>query len=389
LAGLVVRPRSGILHGHDWVYSTEILKTFGNPQPGDTISIKDGRDRLLGSAIYNPRSKIVARRFSRRRQEIDDDFLKRRVQRAIAWRQDRHLRPELCRLIWGEADGLPGVIADRYGDTIVLQTNTLSMDLHRESLAALLGELDGVNAVLERNDASSRKAEGMEPRSGTLYGRAPELADITLDGVRFLVDFGLGHKTGLYLDQLDSYSAVAALATDGTVLDAFSNAGGFSLFCAKAGAREVTAIESGHAACAALRRNAEANGLAVDLLEEDAFKALPMLQRQGAKYDLVILDPPSFTHIRGKSAEALRGYRTLHRLAANLMSPDGVMATFCCSHHISPEAFRKAVADGFGEARRSANIIGTFDQPVDHPVALHLPETAYFKGLLLSARPSF
>ncbi len=160
MAGLIIRPRARILHGHDWVYASEVLKVFGNPADGDVISIKDGRDKLLGSAIYNSKSQIIARRFSRRRQDLDEDFFQRRIAQAEAWRGRNGCNPELCRLIWSEADGLPGVVADRYGDVVVLQTLTQAMDQRAGTIAAVLAAMPGVHHVVERNDAPVRVAEG-------------------------------------------------------------------------------------------------------------------------------------------------------------------------------------------------------------------------------------
>ena len=220
-------------------------KIFGNPADGDVISIKDGRDKLLGSAIYNSRSQIIARRFSRRRQILDADFFSRRIRRALAWRARAGCDPNLCRLVWSEADGLPGVIADRYGDVIVLQTLTLAMDRHKESIAGILSELPEVRSIVERNDGAVRTAEGLPLANGILLGGDPGEREISVRGVRLLVDFLHGQKTGLYLDQLENYAIVAEHARGRRVLDCFSNQGGFALTCAQGGAREVTAVESG------------------------------------------------------------------------------------------------------------------------------------------------
>src|SRR5437899_11369726 len=170
MAGLIVKPRARILHGHDWVFSSEVLKIFGNPADGDVISLKDGRDHLIGSAIYNSKSQIVARRFSRRRQDLDPDFFRRRIVQASEYRDRRHVDPKLRRAVWSESDGLPGVIIDRYGDHFVLQTLTCAMDIRKDLIAAAMVVLFGDIAIVERNDAHVRKAEGLELRSGVLCG---------------------------------------------------------------------------------------------------------------------------------------------------------------------------------------------------------------------------
>ena len=387
MAGLIIRPRARILHGHDWVYASEVLKVFGSPADGDVISLKDGRDRLLGSAIYNAKSQITARRFSRRRQDLDADFFSRRITQAVAWRERTGCDPLLCRLVWSEADGLPGVVADRYADVVVLQTLTLAMDQRKTLIAEALAALPGVRHVVERNDAPVRVAEGLPLVTGLLIGGDPGEREVDLRGVRFLVDFLRGQKTGLYLDQAENYAIVAAQARGRRVLDCFSNQGGFALACALQGAAGVTAVESGAGSAAKLRENAARNGLTITTQEEDVFSFLKEAARRRAEYDLIILDPPSFTKARGKINEALRGYRELHLRGAELLSAQGLLATFSCSHHVSAGEFESAVADGLTDAPRSARVLHRFTQAADHPAVLHLPETCYLKGLLLEAMP--
>lgn len=385
MGGIVVRPRSRILHGHDWVYASEVLKVFGSPSDGEVVSIKDGKDRLLGSGIFNSKSQIVVRRFSRRRQELDGDFFRRRITQAVEHRQRAGCRMDLCRLVWSESDGLPGVVADRYGPVIVLQTLTAAMDARSESIAEALLEVTGASTVHERNDAPARRAEGLDMRAGHLAGAPSGPLEIEVDGVVFQVDPSSGHKTGLYLDQLESHRVVAALSPGRSVLDCFSNQGGFALACAKAGASAVTAVESGATSAARIRENASANGLDVSVREADVFD---FLKRPDApRYDVIILDPPSFAKGRGRVGDALRGYRDLHAKAAPLLSKDGILATFCCSHHVSAAEFEEAVAAGLHDARRSARIVRRLQQPPDHPVLLGVPETEYLKGLVLEALP--
>jgi len=389
MAGLIVRPRAGILHGHDWVYRSEVLKVYGSPEPGDVIAVKDGRDRLLGSAIYNPTSQIVARRFSRRKEELDGEFFRRRIARAADLRARMGCDPALHRIIWSEADGLPGVVADRYGSTAVLQIATLAMDTRKNLIAEALAALPGVRSVIERDDTPARRAEGLAPAHGTLHGPAPEPMVCRIAGAGFEVDFAGGHKTGLYLDQAANYARVAAHARGRSVLDVFSNVGGFALACAAAGAREVAAIESGAETAARLARNAALNHATVEIRQADAFTDLAALARAGRVFDIVILDPPSFTRAKGKVGDALRGYRELHRLAAPLIAPGGFLATFSCSHHVAPAAFQEAVVEGLAAGRRSARIAEIYFQAPDHPAILHLPETFYLKGLLLQTVAAF
>lgn len=384
MGGVIVRPRSRILHGHDWVYSSEILKTFGSPEDGSVVSIKDGRDQLLGVGIYNSKSQIVVRRFSRRRQDLDEDFFRRRIAQALEYRVKAGCRSDLLRLVWSESDGLPGVIADRYGRVVVLQTLTKAMDLHREMIANVLAGLTSADCVIERNDAPVRSSEGLDLRSGLLVGNAPELpVEVEACGVRFRVDPLAGHKTGLYLDQLDSYALVAPLAKGRRVLDCFSNQGGFALACAKSGATSVTAVESGAESVSKLRENVSRNGLDIDVKHADVFD---VLNRDG-EYDLIILDPPSFTKTRAKVAEALRGYRDLHARAARLLAKGGLLVSFCCSHHVAVHEFEEAIAEGLQDAKRNMRLLRRIGQPLDHPVVVGIPETEYLKGVVLEAMP--
>lgn len=384
MGGIIVRPRSRILHGHDWVFSSEILKTFGSPADGSVVSIKDGRDHLLGVGIYNAKSQITVRRISRHRQELDEDFFRRRISQAMDYRRRAGCREDVLRLVWSESDGLPGVVADRYGKVIVLQTLTLAMDLHREVIARVLQELTGAECVIERNDAAVRASEGMELRTGVLLGTAPGEVVVEAAGATFRLDPLTGHKTGLYLDQLESYTLVAPLSRGLRVLDCFSNQGGFALACAKAGAASVTAVESGAESVAKLRANAERNAVAVDVRQADVFDVLA----RGGEFDMVILDPPSFARARSKVAEAVRGYRDLHSRAARLLTKNGLLVTFSCSHHVAGHEFEEAVAAGLNDAKRSMRLLRRIGQPADHPVVVGLPETEYLKGLVLEAMPA-
>jgi 23S rRNA (cytosine1962-C5)-methyltransferase len=273
---------------------------------------------------------------------------------------------------------------DRYADVIVLQTLTLGMDRHKELIVKVISDLNDVRHVIERNDSSVRVTEGLPLVAGPLYGGDPGEREVDVKGVRFLVNFLQGQKTGLYLDQLENYSIVAEHARGRRVLDCFSNQGGFALACARNGALEVTAVESSAESAKKLRENSVRNGLSLSVVEDDVFSFLKAAERRGDLYDLIILDPPSFTRTRNKINDALRGYRELHLRSARLLA-QGVLATFSCSHHVSAGEFDSAVAGGFSDARRSARIIRRLGQGADHPVLLHLPETFYLKGLLLDA----
>ena len=386
MAGIVIKPRARILHGHDWVFSSEVLKIFGKPADGDVISLKDGKDHLIGSAIYNSKSQIVARRFSRRRQDLDQDFFQRRIAQASEYRDRRNIDAKLRRVVWSESDGLPGVIIDRYADDFVLQTLTLAMDMRKELITAAMVDLFGDIAIVERNDAPVRKAEGLELRSGVLRGTSSQSV-IEVGGVELEVDFLRGHKTGLYLDQKHNYGIVADHARERRVLDCFTNQGAFALTCARAGALEVTGIEENSENISTAKRNAARNDLKIEWVQQDVFQFLRGAEKAGAQYDLIVLDPPSFTKTKSGLRDALRGYRELHMRAFKLLSKDGLIATFSCSHHVDDRAFLQTISDALVDARRSARRLRRFEQAVDHPVLPTIPETEYFRGFLLEMMP--
>ena len=391
MAGLIVKPRSRILHGHDWVYSSEVLKAFGKPANGDIVSLRDGKDRLLGSGIYNAQSQIVARRFSRQRQDLDLDFFQRRLQQALEYRQRRGLDLTACRLVWSESDGLPGVIIDRYRNAFALQTLTLAMDQRQplivealHGLAAGLGIAD--YTIVERNDAPIRRAEGLELRTGLLHGIESAQA-VEILGLRFELDLLHGQKTGFYLDQVENYRQVAAWASGRRVLDCFANQGAFALACARAGAEKVTAVEISQDATALISANATRNDLHVDAIAENVFDFLKRQEAARTEYDLIILDPPSFTKTKDKLQDAMRGYKEIHLRALQLLSPRGLLATFSCSHHVGADLFREMITDSLVDAKKSARLLATYRQNADHPILATIPETEYLKGFLLELAP--
>ena len=387
MAGIVVKPRARIFHGHDWVYGSEVLKTFGNPEPGDVVSLKDGQDRSLGSAIYNPNSQIVARRFSRRKQDLNHDFFIRRIGQALASRDKLGSLRNPGRVIWSESDGLPGLIIDRYGSHLVLQTLTLAMDQRKQLIVEVAKQLLSPSSIIERNDAPIRKAEGLDLVTGVLFGEKPGIFELEAKGIRFHVDLLTGHKTGLYLDQLDNYEAVAKLANGLRVLDCFSNQGAFAIACANAGASAVTAIEINGPLVKLINKNAQLNNVTITTEEANVFDYLSEQIRENLEFDLIILDPPSFTKSKESINSARRGYKEIHLRALQLLPTDGYLATFSCSHHVSREMFLEMIVDASVDAKRHVRIVQYLTQPLDHPILPHIPETEYLKGFLLQVLP--
>lgn len=389
MPGLVIKPRARIFHGHDWVYASEVQKAFGNPVAGDVISLKDFKDRPLGTAIYNPDSQIVARRFSRRKQELDAEFFTRRLERAQALRDSMGFREGLYRLVWSEADGLPGVVIDRYGSHFVLQTLTLAMDRRKHLLVEALQACFGEIVVIERNDSSIRKAEGLNPVTGVLAGKWGGPFEMEANGLKQEVDLLEGQKTGIYLDQLDNYASVARVAKGKSVLDCFCNQGGFALHAAKAGAASVLAVDISAGAIAATRENASRNGLVIDAQEANVFDFLNEAETAGRDFDLIILDPPSFTKSRKSVGGAMRGYKEIHLRALKLLTREGILSTYSCSHHISEKEFFEMICDASVDAKRTLRLIDRHSQRRDHPIIATLPETHYLKGFTLQAVGGF
>lgn len=389
MSSLIIQPRSRLFHGHLWAYATEIKARVGDPQPGDVVTLKDVRGRPIGSAIYNPQSQISARLFSYRRQDLDLDFFRRRIQRALKLREDSGIDPRLARVVWSESDGLPGVIVDRYGDHLVLQTLTLAMDQRIELIVEALREIYQPRSIVERNEVAVRKAEGMDLRKGARYGEVPPPFEMRAGSLVFAVDVLEGQKTGLYLDQLGAYQAVARHAKGRRVLDCFANQGGFAQACALAGAASVVALDASESAMAQAESNASAAGVKMATVTENAFDFLKQSEGNGDRYDLIILDPPSFTRTKGGIKDALRGYKEIHLRAMKMLDPGGILATFSCSHHVSTGDFHQVVVDAAVDARKVLRQIETYMQRADHPIIATMPETEYLRGYAFEVQASW
>lgn len=383
MSALTVQPRSRLFHGHEWVYASDVKNTIGEPLPGEVIALRDVKGRPLGSAIYNPKSQIVARRFSFRRQDLDGEFFLRRIERALNYRKSLPIDQNLCRLVWSESDGLPGLIVDRYGDHLVLQTLTLAMAQRQDLIVEALVQLLNPQSITARNDAPIRKAEGLELEKVMLHGLAPKPFTIETGKLSFQVDLFEGQKTGLYLDQLDNYAAVARYAKDRRVLDCFTNQGGFAQACALAGAKEVIAVDVSEPAVNMARQNATNAGVTLDVRVENVFDFLKSEEKSGSVYDMIVLDPPSFTKSKQSLHDAMRGYKEIHLRALKMLGPGGVLSTFSCSHHVSGGDFRAMIAGAAVDAKRSLRQLAVYSQRQDHPIITGIPETEYLRGFSL------
>jgi 23S rRNA (cytosine1962-C5)-methyltransferase len=389
VARLVLRPRheQRVLGGHPWIYRADVARLDGTWAADQAVTVTDAGGVLVGRGFYNPRPQIVCRLATRHDEPVDTDFFRRRLEAAWRFRATLPVDGDGIRLVFGEGDGLPGLVLDRYADALVLQPTTLGMDRHAPELARLAAELTGARGVYRRADPAAAAIEGFEAAAGWLLGAptAPSEVVIREGPCRFRVDVTGGHKTGFYLDQRENRDLVATLAGGREVLDAFCYTGAFACRTLVGGAAAVVGIESSPEAAARARAHAEAHAGAdrFSLIEANAFDVLRGLGRDGVRFDLIVLDPPSFTRRKTAVEAALRGYKEINLRALACLRPGGILATFSCSHHVSAATFEEVCRAAAADARRAVRVRATLGQARDHPVLLTVPETRYLKGLLL------
>jgi len=380
-----------LLAGHPWLYEGSVLRVTREVKDGEVVQVKDHRQRLLGTGFFNSRSRIRVRLLARERVRMDAHFFETRIKSALEHRRRWMSGASSYRLVNAESDGLSGLIIDWYEGVAVMQTSSLGMDLRKREIVEALNRVAKPRAVVERNDMGSRKFEGMEDAGGVLAGslEEAELArlSVRMNNLNFEVNLATGHKTGIYLDQQLNYQLAATLAGGGAVLDAFCFQGGFALHAAKLGASSVLGLDQSEEAIGVARRLAEVNRLASKVSFETAnvFDWLKSAtSAAGGKtapcFDLIILDPPSFTRNRASVGDALRGYKEIHLRALKLLKPGGVLATFCCSHHVDASLFEEVILGAAYDARRVLRRVRQFTQPDDHPILPSVPETEYLKG---------
>jgi len=373
---------------HPWVFSGAVERLAGEPGPGDTVDVRSADGEVLARAAYSPSSQIRARAWTFRDEPVDDGLIARRLASAIAARGGPTAGgPEgACRLVYAESDGLPGVIVDRYADTLVVQLLTAGAERWRETIADLLPAATGLDRVWERSDVEVRGLEGLESRVGPLAGDSPPPRIAIREGdLRLWVDVHRGHKTGAYLDQRDNRARIRELAAGRRVLDAFCYSGGFAVHALTGGAASVLAVDASTEALAMARANLELNGLAADrceLTEGNVFEVLRGLRDRAASFDLIVLDPPKFAATASQRQGAARGYKDINLLAFKLLSPGGLLATFSCSGAIGGELFQSIVAGAALDAGVEAQIVERLGQAADHPVLLSFPEAEYLRGLV-------
>ncbi len=376
-----------LLRRHPWVFSGAVAEVVGAPRPGAVVDVVDGAGHFLARGTYSPRSQIRVRLCTWDEGEVvGRAFWERRLERALAGRAAlEESGTTAYRLVHAESDGLPGVVVDRYGPFLVLQLLSQGADAWREELVALLVGRCAPRGIYERSDAPVRRLEGLPLRNGLLWGEEPpERVEVWEEGRPFLVEIRRGQKTGAYLDQRENRLRVAPLCAGKEVLDAFTYSGWFAVRAAGEGAAAVVGLDSSSDALALAGENARWNGVEerTSWEEGDAFEVLREWRAAGRQFDVVILDPPKFAARREQVRAAGRGYKDINLLGLHLLRPGGLLVTFSCSGHISPDLFQKIVFGAAVDAGRDVQVIGRLFQGADHPVLLTFPEGAYLKGLL-------
>ena len=392
-AQLILHPgkERSVFRRHPWLFAGSIAHLNGRARAGDTVEIVSDRGDVLAKAAFSPQSQIRARLWTADPAEtVDDAFFKCRVAAAVA---RRVALPELAgqegvRLIHAESDGLPGVIADQYGDTVVVQLTSAGADKWRNAIVGALVKATGCARVFERSDSDVRGLEGLEPTTGWLHGEAPGTPlSILENGVRLGIDIEHGHKTGFYLDQRDNRRLLGELSAGKSVLNCFCYTGGFSLQALAGGAASVLSIDSSGPALERARANLALNGQLpaerAEWLEADVFQALRDFRKEGRTFDLIVLDPPKFAPSAAHAERAAKAYKDINLLGFRLLNPGGLLMTYSCSGGVGLELFQKIVAGAAIDAGRDARIVRRLAGAADHPVALNFPEGEYLKGLLV------
>ena len=381
---------TALLRRHPWVFSGAVQSVEGDPEPGETVAIQDAHGAYLAWGAYSPTSQIRARAWSFDSNEtIDEDFFHRRIGAALALRKTwiDPAQTSACRLVHAESDGLPGLVVDRYNDTLVLQILSAGAERWQKTITAALTELLDPECIYERSDVAVRELEGLSPRTGILAGQLPKQPTVIHEnGLRFEVDLVGGQKTGFYLDQRDNRQFCRQIAAGRSVLNGFAFTGGFTAYALAGGADSVLSIDSSEEALQLAQKNVECNGLPSDKCQwiaGDMFAQLRTLRDRGQQFDLVVLDPPKFAPTAAQAKQAARGYKDINLYGFKLLKPGGLLMTFSCSGGVDMPFFQKIVADAALDAGVNAQLLYRLGQAPDHPTHLAFPEGTYLKGLVV------
>jgi 23S rRNA (cytosine1962-C5)-methyltransferase len=389
MASLSLKPgrEKSLLRRHPWIFSGAVENVNGNPALGETIDLLSSKGEFLARGAYSPYSQIRARVWTFDEEQVDEGFMRKRIVSALRGREWLTIvsDTDAFRLIHAESDGLPGLIVDRYGDVLVLQSLSAGSELWKQQIADILAEQTGLKTIYERSDAEVRKLEGLDSQVGSLRGSDLKLPLVIREfGLRFKVDLQRGHKTGFYLDQRPNRKRLRDMAADREVLDCFCYTGGFTVNALNGGAKSVVAVDSSTEALKLAAENLALNAHHTRIVEwigGDVFKVLRKFRDEGRTFDMIILDPPKFAQTAAQAQKASRGYKDINRLAFLLLRPGGLLFTFSCSGGVDASLFQKIVASAALDARVEVQIVGMMTQGSDHPVALQFPEGAYLKGL--------
>jgi len=396
LKRLVLKPgrEKSLKRRHPWIFSGAVARLEGGPQSGETVEMQSSDGVTLAVAAYSPKSQITARVWDWSPRAIDDEFFKDRIAAAARARTSLMASgvTNAVRLVHGESDGLPGVIADQYGDTVVVQLLAAGAERWRDAIADAMAALPGVSRVWERSDADVRELEGLPPRTGLLRGEALSGPLIVHEhGLKFKVEIEAGHKTGYYLDQRDNHMYLKEISSGRAVLDCFCYSGGFALHALAGNAQSVTAIDSSGPAVAIARDNVKLNNLPeagrAEWIEGDVFQTLRLFRDQNRRFDIIVLDPPKLAPTAAHAEKAARAYKDANLLGFKLLTPGGVLMTYSCSGGVSADLFQKIVAGAALDAGVTARVEAWHHAAADHPIVLNFPEGEYLKGLVCRVVP--
>ncbi len=372
-----------VRQGHPWIFSGAIARVDGEVKNGDLVRVLSNDNQPLAVGYFNKNSQIRVRLLTWQDEPINEAFWLSRIEAAAERRKQLNIDATAIRLIFGEADKLPGLVVDQYGEWLVMQCLTLGIDVRKQQIADALIAVTGASGIVERSDASVRRKEGLRKVTGVLRGDAPpDELEVVEHGLRFGVNLSDGHKTGFYVDQRENHAIVAKLCEGKDVLNVFSYTGGFGVHAAAAAATSVVNVDSSVEVLELAERNFERNGLEGEFIAADAFDLLRYYRDEGQKFDVIVLDPPKFVNSQRDLRRAARGYKDINLLAFQLLRKNGILATFSCSGLVSADLYQKIVFGAVIDSGRNAQIIQQLTQAPDHPVLLTFPESFYLKGLL-------
>ena len=373
-----------VTYGHPWIFKSDIDRVEGMFTPGDVVDVYSSKSQFLGRGYINPKSQISIRMLTNEHEDINYDFIYKRILSAWDYRQ-RTADPRSCRVVYAESDFLPALIVDKFGDYLVVQTLALGMDIHKAQIIDILDKIIKPAGIYERNDVPVRELEGLEQQKGFLKGEFDTKVEMIENGIKFIVDIADGQKTGYFLDQKENRAAIKPFVKDAKVLDCFSHTGSFALHAAHYGAASVLGIDISEHAVESATANAALNGMG-DICRFEAANTFDKLREfydTGEQFDTIVLDPPAFTKTRSAVEGAVRGYKEINLRAMKILKSGGFLITCSCSHHVDSDLFLDIIYDASIDARKKIKLIEYRSQAKDHPILLAADETQYLKCAIL------